>query len=241
MREIFAVTLLSFLPTTVILAPWPSERSAEPRTITQQARATDEEYLTWSADQAVNIGKSWRVNGRVGGAFDLRVIHTEHSYNYKLRATLLTPEVIRATARLEQIRLHLTDEQTRALVEEAERGNNLVVLVEIDAREGSDVIPLDWRSSLKTGGTKDGSPSITSGISTPTLRNVKALSGVARRDYAYDIFWVVFPLTDQNGSPVWANVPGNIELVVGIYNKEGHVTWTVSEPLRRRLSSMNKQ
>jgi len=241
MREIFAATLLSLLPTTVILGPWASEPSAEPLTITQQASATDEEYLTWSADQAVNIGKSWRVNGRVGGAFDLRLIHTEHSYNYKLRATLMTPEVIRAAARLEQIRMHLTDEQARALVKEAERGNNLVVLVEIDAREGSGVIPLDWRSALKPGGTKDDSPAIISGINTPTLRNVNALSGVARRDYAYDIFWVVFPLMDQKGNSVWANVPSNIELVVGIYNKQGNVTWTVSEPLRRRLSSMNKQ
>lgn len=241
MRDVFAVTLLSLLPATVILAPWPSKHSPEPRTITQQARATDEEYLTWSADQAVNIGKGWRVSGRVGGAFDLRVIHTEHSYNYKLRATLMTPEVIRATARLEQLRLHLTDEQTRSLVEEAEQGNGLVALVEIDAREGSGVIPLDWRSTLQPGGSKSDSPTSISGTSAPSLRNVKALSGVARRDYAYDIFWVVFPLMDQNGSPVWANVPGNIELVVGIYNKEGRVTWTVSEPLRRRLSSMNKQ
>ena len=235
MREILAVILLSWLPTTTIL-PWLSLQ-----TTIQQTKATDEEYLTWSADQAVNIGKSWRVNGRVGGAFDLRVIHTEHSYNYKLRATLMTPEVIRATARLEQIRLHLTNEQTRALVEEAERGNNLVALVEIDAREGSGVIPLDWRSDLRPNGTKAGSSSIMSGISTPALRNVKALSGVARRDYAYDIFWVVFPLMDQIGNPAWESVPGNIELVVGIYNKEGHVTWTVSDPLRRRLSSMNKK
>lgn len=140
MRDIFAVALLSLLPATVILAPWPSNSSSEPRTITQQAKATDEEYLTWSADQAVNIGKGWRVSGRVGGAFDLRVIHTEHSYNYKLRATLMTPEVIRATARLEQLRLHLTDEQTRSLVKEAEQVNGLVALVEIDAREGSGVI-----------------------------------------------------------------------------------------------------
>lgn len=241
MRDVFAVTLLSLLPATVILAPWPSKHSPEPRTITQQARATDEEYLTWSADQAVNIGKGWRVSGRVGGAFDLRVIHTEHSYNYKLRATLMTPEVIRATARLEQLRLHLTDEQTRSLVKEAEQGNGLVALVEIDAREGSGVIPLDWRSSLQPRGSKSDSPKSISGTIAPSLHNVKALSGVARRDYAYDIFWVVFPLMDQNGSPVWANVPGSIELVVGIYNKEGRVTWTVSEPLRRRLSSMNKQ
>jgi len=44
-----------------------------------------------------------RANGRVGGWFDARVVHTEHSYNYKLRATWLTPEVIRASARMIQL------------------------------------------------------------------------------------------------------------------------------------------
>src|SRR3989442_7079610 len=101
MREIFAITLLSLLPITLILAPSPYKVSREPITIAPQSRIADDEYLTWSAEQAVNIGKSWRVNGRVGGAFDLRVIHTEHSYNYKLRATLMAPELILATARLE--------------------------------------------------------------------------------------------------------------------------------------------
>jgi len=241
MRDIFAVTLLSLLPTTVFLAPWSSKHFSEPGTITQQARATDEEYLTWSAEQAVNIGKGWRVSGRVGGAIDLRVIHTEHSYNYKLRATLMSPEVIRATARLEQLRLHLTDEQTRSLVKDAEQGNGLVALVEIDAREGSGVIPLDWRSSLQPGGSKSDSPTSISGTSTPSLRNVRALSGVARRDYAYDIFWVVFPITNPDGKPIWEHAPDSIDLVVGIYNKEGRVTWPMSDSLRQRLNSLSSR
>lgn len=207
----------------------------------QQSESATEDYLSWTADQALSIGKSWRVKGTVGGAFDLRVIHTEHSYNYELRGTLMTPEVIRATARLEQLRSHLTNEQTRALVEEAERGNSLVALVEIDGREGSGVVPLDWRAALKPEGAKDGSPSIISGTNTPSLRHVKALSGVSRRDYSYDIFWVVFPLTDQKENPFWEVVPTHIQLIVGIYNKEGHVTWTVSEPLRQRISSLASQ
>jgi len=209
--------------------------------VTQQATPTSGEYLTWTAEQAVNIGKAGRVNGRVGGAFDLRVIHTEHSYNYKLRATLMTPEVIRATARLEQLRLHLTNEQTRLLVKEAEQVNGLVALVEIDAREGSGVIPLDWRSSLQPGGSKSDSPDSISGTSTPSLRNVKALSGVARRDYAYDIFWVIFPVTNPEGKPIWEHAPDRIDLVVGIYNKEGRVTWPVSNSLRQRLNSLSRR
>ena len=137
--------------------------------------------------------------------------------------------------------MHLTDEQTRALVEEAEQGNSLVALVEIDAREGSGVIPLDWRSSLQPSGAKSDSPSTIGGTSTPALRNIKALSGVARRDYAYDIFWVVFPMTDQKGKLIWESVPNSIELVVGIYNKEGRVTWPVSDSLRQRLNSLSNR
>ncbi|MGI9165995.1 MAG: hypothetical protein ACR2G5_06365 [Pyrinomonadaceae bacterium] len=197
-----------------------------------------EDYLSWTADQSINIGKNWRVNGRVGGALDLRVIHTEHSYNYKLRATLMTPEVVRATARLEQLRLRLTDDQTRELVREAERTDGLVALVEIDAREGSGVIPLNWRSSLRRKGVKEDSPSVIGGTSVPALRHVKALAGVARRDYAYDIFWIVFPMTNNEGKLIWENLPDTIELLVGIYNKEGRVTWPVTDPLRQRLNSL---
>jgi len=205
---------------------------------TQPTTPNTEDYLSWTAAQANNIGKSWRVNGRVGGVLDLRVLHTEHSYNYKLRATLMTPEVVRAAARLEQLRLRLTDNQTRELVAEAEMTPGLVALVEIDAREGSGVIPLDWRSSLRPKGDNEDSPSVIGGTSTPALRAVKALAGVSRRDYAYDIFWVVFPMTNNDGSLIWTSLPNSIELVVGIYNKEGRVTWPMTQPLRQRLNSL---
>ena len=76
-------------------------------------------YLRWTAAEAERVGKGMRVNGRVGGAFDLRVIHTERSYNYKLRATWLTTEVIQAAARLAQLSERLSDEQTESLVREA--------------------------------------------------------------------------------------------------------------------------
>lgn len=194
-----------------------------------------DDYLSWTANQANDIGKRWRANGRVGGALDLRVIHTEHAYNYKLRATLMAPEVIRATARLEQLRMRLTDAQTRALITEAEKTQGLVVLIEIDPQEGSGVIPLDWRSALRPKGAKEDSLLTIPGINTPALRHVKALAGVARRDYAYDAFWVVFPLKDEQGKPIWDTPPDAIELVVGIYNKEGRVTWPVSEQLREHL------
>src|SRR6185503_20885755 len=79
-----------------------------------------EAYLSWTDEQALRIGKSMRATGKAGSSFDFRVTHTDHAVNYKLRATWLTPEVIRAAARHEQLLNRLTDDQTRALVKEAE-------------------------------------------------------------------------------------------------------------------------
>jgi hypothetical protein len=197
-----------------------------------------EDYLSWSAQQATDVGKAWRAGGRVGGYFDMRVVHTEHAYNYKLRGTLMTPEAIRAAARLEQLRGRLSDEQTRALVAEADVRDRLVVMVELDAREGSGVIPLDWRASILPKGAKADSPSAVAGVNTPSLRRVKALAGVARRDYAYDIFWVVFPLTNDKGEPSMPPTVTALDLVVGIYNKEGRVSWQLPESLRQRLKTL---
>ena len=77
----------------------------------------------------------------MGGRWNTRILSREHSYNYKLCATWLTPEVIRATARLAQVRNWLSVEETLALVAEAEAAGDTVILVEIDPREGSGVIP----------------------------------------------------------------------------------------------------
>ena len=79
-------------------------------------------------------------------------------YYYELRGTLMTPEAIRAVARLEQLRRHLTDDETRTLVTEAEKIDGLVVYIELNPREGSGVIPLDWRATLRPKGAKDDSP-----------------------------------------------------------------------------------
>lgn len=197
-------------------------------------RQTDRNYLTWTAGQAQQIGRSTRVNGRVGGALDLRVIHTEHAYNYKLRATWLTNEVIRATARLAQLSEGLSDEQTETLVREAEAAGDTVIIVEIDPREGSGVIPLDWVALLGPKGVRSGEPGAVKGTSVPPLRNVRALSGAFRRDYDYEVFWVVFPLVTETGKPLFPESVAEAELVVRIYNKEGRVKWPVPESIRRR-------
>ncbi|HEX9698135.1 MAG TPA: hypothetical protein VGD06_01640, partial [Acidobacteriota bacterium] len=81
----------------------------------QPSSSQDESYLSWDERRAVEIGRSFREDGRVGGIFDTRILSTNRSYNYKLRATWMTPEVIRASARLAQLREFLTDDQTRAL------------------------------------------------------------------------------------------------------------------------------
>ncbi|HKY41985.1 MAG TPA: hypothetical protein VJM50_02745 [Pyrinomonadaceae bacterium] len=194
-----------------------------------------EDYLSWSKQQATQIGRKWRMAGRVGWG----KIRWEIDYSgvcfYELRGTLMTPEAIRAAARLEQLRRHLTDDETRALVTEAEKVDGLVVYIELNPREGSGVIPLDWHSTLRPKGAKDDSPLAIAGTSTPTLRQVKALTRVGPREYEYDVFWVVFPLRDNQGKLIWEAPPDEIELVVGIHDMQGRVSWRVNDSLRQRL------
>ena len=194
-----------------------------------------EDYLTWTKQQATKIGLKWRVAGRVGW----RPVRFEITYSgvyfYELRATLMTPEAIRAAARIEQLRRHLTDDETRALVMEAEKIDGLVVFIELNPREGSGVIPLNWHTTLRPKGVKDDSPLEIGGTSTPALRHVKALTRVGPRDYAYDVFWVVFPIRNTQGKLTWETAPDEIELVVGINDMRGRVSWRVNDSLRQRL------
>jgi len=196
---------------------------------------TRDPYLSWTADQAVKIGKEMRVSDRIGKAFDLRLINTDKAINYKLRVTWLTPEVIRASARLEQLRSRLSDQETIALVKEAEAAGDTVFLIEIDPREGSGVIPLDWRVLLQPVGPSE---SAITGIKSPSLRKVKALSSVLRRDYDYDIFWVVFPLVDADKKPVLTSDIAQVQLVVGIYGNEATITWSIPSSVRDRIKTI---
>jgi hypothetical protein len=185
-------------------------------------------YLKWSRQQAETIGRATRVDGRVGGAFDLRVIRTERSYNYKLRATLMTPDVIRASARLMQLADALTDDQAAALVKDAEQAGDLVVMFEVDPREGSGVIPLDMVVLLRPKGAEE--PALR-GTLTPALRNARALAGAYRRDYAYEQFWAVFRLDDR-ARAIFGPSVSEMEFVVRIYDKEGRVSWRIPDTLR---------
>ncbi len=197
--------------------------------VATMASAQGDAYLSWSAAQAESVGRRAYKQGRVGGVFDMRMLKTERSYNYKLAATLLTPEVIRATARLAQLRSRLSEAGTQALVAEAEAAGAVVVMVEIDPREGSGVIPNDWEAFLQPKGRP---ADAVAGVNTPRLREVKALAGVLRRNYDYDRFWVVFPGGD---APYLQAGVTEVELVVRIHDKEGHVTWPLT-PLMRKGS-----
>jgi hypothetical protein len=200
-----------------------------------------EDYLSWTAKQATQIGRKWRVAGRVGWGHVKWELFYSGVYFYELRATLMTPEAIRAAARLEQLKRNLTDSETRELVMEAQRVDGLVAYIELNPREGSGVIPSDWVAILRPKGAKDDSPLAIAGTDTPALRHIKALTRVGQRDYLYDEFWVVFPLKDKQGKLIWETPPGEIELVVRINDLRGRVSWRVNESLRQRLLSSGRQ
>lgn len=207
-----------------------------PATFSQAVTRLDDEFLHWDAKQASAIGRRMRVTGQVGKSLDLRVIRTDRSYNYKLRATWLTPEVIRASARLAQLAEGLTAEETRRLVAEAEEVPGTVILVEVDPREGSGVIPSNWTARLQPAGQDAPSPRGVTGRNMPALREVRALAGTERRDYAYDIFWIVFPLRTAEGEPLFSPNDQEAELVVRIYDKVGRVRWPIPDSVRRKVA-----
>jgi hypothetical protein len=197
-------------------------------------RGADDEFLHWDAKRANAIAAPQRVNGDVGRNLDFRVIRTDRSINYKLRATWLTPEVIRACARLEQLKKSLTDAETLKLVADAEAAGETIVLVELDPREGSGVIPSDWTAALSPRSSLCAPLRVARGTSVPRLRELPALVGFGRRDYAYDVFWVVFPLRTEIGEQLFGAEDREAELTVRIYEKVGKVRWLVPDSIRSR-------
>lgn len=203
-----------------------------------QSSDSQESYLQWSQNQAEKIAKSTRVNGQVGSSWDMRVIHTERSYNFKLRATWFTPEVIRATARYFQLRQGLTDADTKAMVAQAESAGDAVILVEIDPREGSGVIPLDWEAYLRPKVNEKSDFVGVAGLKLPELRNVKVLESIVPRDYSYERFWVVFKLTNARAQPLFPSSAKECEVVVRIHEKEGRVAWTIPDSIRQLAEAL---
>ena len=202
-------------------------------TVAATLQVGDLSYLSWPADRAETVIRAMDKDGRVGGRFDTRILSTNRSYNYKLSATWLTPEVIRARARLAQLDGYLSDEATQQLVSEAEAAGDTVFLVEIDPREGSGVIPLGWRAVLGPTGVET---RFVPGVSVPSLRRARALAGQLPRNYDYDRFWIVFPLHTSDGEPIFDATTTEAELVVRIYEKEGRITWRVPPSILTRMT-----
>jgi hypothetical protein len=194
-----------------------------------KAGAADDGYLRWTEKQAETIGTDVYQRGRVGGFFDTRKLKTERAYNYKLAATWMTPDAIRATARLLQLRSRLSDDETRALVSEAESVSGTIVMIEIDPREGSGVIPDDWAALLQPKGRPE---QVVRGTLSSQLRKIQALAGVRRRNYDYDRLWVAFPLKQRDGTPLFGAADQVAELIVRIVDQEGRVEWRVPESVR---------
>lgn len=207
--------------------------------------AQGDDYLHWSAERAAQLAEGTYRDGKVGSrnllfwtGWDSRLLRTERAQNYKLRATWFTPDVVRASARWAQLRSRLNDDEARRLVAEAEEAGDTVIVVDIDPNEGSGVIPPDWEAFLRPKDASFESGRYARGIPVDALRKVRALQTIRQRDYDYDRFWVVFPLTTAAGEPLFGPETPQAELIVRIYNREGTVTWTVPPSVLARASAV---
>jgi hypothetical protein len=192
-------------------------------------------FLAWTKGEATDIVQGMRRVDNVGNRMSFRGLKTDQAINYKMRATWLTPDAIRATARVLQLDERMSPDQARQLVAEAEAAADTVIFVEIDPHEGSGVIPLDWIALLQPRGLPRGEAGAVRGVISPKLRELRALGGVGKRDYAYDHFWVAFTFTDADRALLFGPQAGELELVVSIKGREGIVSWPVPESARQRL------
>jgi hypothetical protein len=110
----------------------------------------------------------------------------------------------------------------------ADHERETVVMVELHGREGSGVIPSSWQVTLgPKGGTR-----ISTGVSHTEFRDIPALAGAQRRDYAYDVFWMAIPLRTAEGARLFEASDTDAELTVRIYDKVGRIHWQVPQSLR---------
>jgi hypothetical protein len=193
----------------------------------------DESWLTWTPQVARDVGRGARVTGRVGGFWGIRGLHTERAMNYELRVTWLTPEVLRASARMAQIRDRRPATDARKWVADAESMFDTAVIVELDPREGSGVIPLDWAAYLQPRGAQPGDGRSVQGVPIGNGRDYPALAGLEKRDYDFDIFWVGFALRTDAGAFLFDGA-AEAEVVVRVQHSEGRVALTVPPSIRTK-------
>ncbi len=188
-----------------------------------------QDYAGWSAKEARKIGIAMTEKGKVAGDAGWRVMSTNQATSYNFRATWLTPSVIKATARLEQLRQRLSSEETQKILEEAENAGPTVFLIELDAVEGSGVIPGDWQAFLQPAKLSQGSDGCMKGENAPALWKLKGLAGVHEKDYKYERFWVVFPLARKDGQPLFEQETQKAELIIRINDKESKVSFRIPQ------------
>jgi hypothetical protein len=197
--------------------------------------SADDAFLAWSRRDATAIVATMRRTDNVGNRMSFRGLKTDRAINYKLRATWLTPDVIRATARAIQLDERLSPEDARRLVGEAEAAADTVFFVELDPNEGSGIIPLDWSAVLQPRGLARGETGAARGVLAPRLRELRALGGLFKRDYAYDAFWVSFRFTAAERGVLFGPGVSEVELIVNIQGREGSVAWPVPDAMRDRV------
>jgi hypothetical protein len=191
--------------------------------------------LSWGEKQAEAVITAMIIKGRVLGT-RRGVLNTEAPQKYDVRAIWLTPEVIRASTRLIQLAERLSDQETRALVKEAEAVGVLVVLVEIDPDEGSGVIPINWDAFLQARGAPP--HAAVRGSENRRLQELRVLHNVVPRDYKYDRFWMVFPIETKAGKPIFSDTDREAELTVRIRGRETSVRWAIPDSIRQRMASL---
>ena len=209
---------------------WVGAHQAPAQTATSSTAGS---YLLWSEKEARTTALAMRVSGRVGKRVDFRGLHTDRSISYKLRATWMTPDVIRASSRLEQLARQLSPAETSRLVQDAESAGDTVVMVELDPDEGSGIIPSEWMAQLGPSPER-----AVRGEKRPNLDSVKALAGASRRDYNYDVFWFVFPLQQESGAPLFRAPLFRAEdneavLTIRVNGMQGSVKWGIPESVRQ--------
>jgi hypothetical protein len=192
---------------------------------------------TWSPKQAEAIIQKMLVKGRVPGSRGASLLNTSQAKSYKLRALWVTPEVIAASARMIQLQERLTEEQTRALVEEADLPGYTIILIDLDPDEGSGVIPPDWITFLQPKGVAADSGRAVRGLEKPGFSEKKALARVMRRDYAYDRLWVQFSLETDAGAALFSSSDQEAELIVQIRGREERVKWPIPDSIRAKLAA----
>ena len=193
--------------------------------------------LSGSPKQAEAIIQKMLVKGRVAGSRGMNPFNTSQSKSYKLRALWLTPDVIAASARLIQLQERLTEQQARALLEEADLPGYTIMLVDLDPDEGAGVIPLDRATFLQPKGAAPDSGRAVHGLEKPDFNEKKALARVMRRNYAYDRLWFAFPLQTESGAPLFSPSDQEAELIVQIRGREERVKWPIPDSIRARMTA----